>query len=135
MKHGGNFSFGKLAGLSGYSLPYLRPLDHAYLRDRVVIDSSVTALLWPPTLSDVSPSQITSTTQITVTGLGFADTPRLQLESDTTTYELIAETFVSMTEMTAWVISIQVPPDTYDLVITNPDGQTDRLLDAVVVGP
>ena len=46
---------------------------------------------------------------------------------------MVGEQFISGTEVTGWVISIQVPADTYDLVITNPDGQTDRLPDAVLV--
>lgn len=135
MKHGGNFSFAKLAGLSGNSLPFFRPLDHAYLRNRVVIDPRVTELLAPPSLSDIDPAQITTATQVTVTGSGFAATPSLRLEGTLLDYELIGEQFVSGTEVSGWVISVQVPDGTYDLVLTNPDGQSDRLVDAVVVGP
>ena len=135
MKHGGNFSFGKLAGLGGNPLPFFRPLDHAYLRNRVVIDPSVTELLAAPSLTGISPAQISSTSQVTVTGSGFASTPSLRLEGALLNYELIGEQYISETEVRGWVIAIQVPDGSYDLVLTNPDGQSDRLSGAVVVGP
>jgi len=135
MKHGGNFNFAKLAGLDGNSLPFFRPLDYAYLRNRVVIDPRVTKLLPAPRLTGVSPAQINSTSQLTVTGSNFAATPSLRLEGALIRYELIGEQFVSATEASGWVISIQVPNGTYDLVLTNPDGQSDRLSNALVVGP
>lgn len=46
----GRWQFSKLAGTSGYPLPHSRPIEHAYLRSRIVQDSSVTQLLAPPTV-------------------------------------------------------------------------------------
>jgi len=135
MKHGGNFTFGRLAGMSGNALPYLRPIDHAYLRDRVVLDASVTELLLPPTIDSASPTSISGTVQLTVTGTAFAATPSLRLVGSLLSYELLGEQLVSANEVTGWIIGIQVPADTYDLVVTNPDGQAVTMPAALVVTP
>ena len=55
MNAGNTFTFDRLAGLNGNPLPYFRPIDYAYLRDRVVIDSAVTLLAYPPVVSSVTP--------------------------------------------------------------------------------
>lgn len=135
MKHGGNFTFGRLAGMSGNPLPYLRPIDHAYLRDRVVLDASVTELLLPPIIDAASPTSISGTVQLTVTGASFAATPSLRLVGSVLTYELLGEQLVSPNEVTGWIVGVQVPADTYDLVVTNPDGQSVTMPSALVVTP
>ena len=80
MNSGYTFSFARLAGLNGNALPYFRPLDYAYLRDRVVIDSAVTLLAFPPVVTSVAPSMITADgyTQITITGTGFLPVPAVR---------------------------------------------------------
>jgi hypothetical protein len=135
MKHGGTFNFARLAGLQGNPLPFLRALDFAYLRDRVMTDASVTQLLPPPTLSGVTPNHLTTSAVVTVTGTNLAATPSLRLRSATYTYHLIGEQWLSSTEMTGFVSYLQVPPGLYDLVLENPDGQEAALLAAVTIGP
>ncbi len=133
MKRGGSFSFAKLAGLQGEPLPVLRALDFAYLRDRVMVRPEVTALLFPPSLSGVTPSLISSSLKVTVTGDRFVATPKLRLVGPSYSYELAGEALLSATQMTGWVISAQVPDGTYDLVVENPDGQTAQLPAAVTI--
>jgi hypothetical protein len=135
MKHGGTFNFARLAGLSGNPLPFLRSLDFAYLRDRVMTDASVTELLPPPTLTGITPDHLTTSAVVTVTGTNLAATPSLRLRSATYTYQLIGEQWLSSTQMTGFVSYLQVPPGLYDLVLENPDGQETALLASVTIGP
>lgn len=134
MKHGGTFNFARLAGIAGQPLPFMRALDFAYLRDRVMTDPRITELLPPPTLSGVTPSTITATTQIAVTGTGFAATPALFLVNPGYTYAVAGEAFVSSTQMTGWISYSQCPPGLYDLLIENKDGQLAVLPAAISVG-
>jgi len=133
MKHGGSFNFARLAGLGSHPLPFLRALDFAYLRDRVMTDPRVTVLLPPPDLAAVSHALITTSTKVTVTGAGFAATPALRLVNPGYTYNLVGETLLSEGEMTAWINPSQSPAGLYDLLLENPDGQTDVLPGAVTV--
>lgn len=135
MKHGGTFNFARLAGLSGNPLPFLRSLDFAYLRDRVMTDASVTQLLPPPALTGIVPNHLTASAVVTVTGSNLAATPSLRLRSASYTYQLIGEQWLSSTQMTGFVSYLQVPPGLYDLVLENPDGQEAALLAAVTIGP
>jgi hypothetical protein len=135
MKQGGSFTFAKLAGLGGHPLPFLRPLDFAYLRDRVMLDARITELLPPPAVDAVTPTSIDTSVQIEVVGTGFAATPSVRLVNETYSYETIGESLESETLVRAWVISSQVPPGTYDLELQNPDGQTASLPDGIVVTP
>jgi hypothetical protein len=135
MKHGGTFSFARLAGMAGNPLPFLRPLDFAYLRDRVMTDPQVTALLPPPQLASVTPGQLLASGLLTASGNGFVATPALRLQNATYTYNLLGEALVSSSTVTGWVNYIQVPPGVYDLVLENPDGQDARLAGAVRIGP
>jgi hypothetical protein len=135
MKHGQTFSFARLAGMGGNPLPFLRPLDFAYLRDRVMTDPKVTQLLPSPQLTGVTPGQLLASGLLTVTGSGFVATPALRLENASYNYNLLGEALVSSSQATGWVTYIQVPPGLYDLVLENPDGQDARLAGAVRIGP
>ena len=124
MNAGNTFTFSKLAGINGQPLPYLRPLNHAYLRDRVVQDPGVTALLLPPAISGISPLTIVNDyTVVTVTGSNFAATPAMHLVGSNGTFDLFAEKFVSSQQATGAVITDGVPPGLYLLQLVNPDGQ------------
>jgi hypothetical protein len=124
MKAGGTFNFARLAGLGYYALPVFRPIELAYLRDRVVLAPQVTQLLPPPTLTSVLPWQITgSSSLVTITGSGLAAIPAVRLVNSGYAYSALGEAWLSAQQMTCWVLPGQVPVGTYDLEVTNPDGQ------------
>jgi hypothetical protein len=134
MKAGNTFTFSKLGGLNGHPLPTFRPLSFAYLRDRVLAYVPITELLPPPEIDSVDPAVIDqSAVQITIIGSGFAGTPAVRLLSESFVYHVVGETLVSDQVITGWVIRSQILPGAYDLEITNSDGQTAVLADAVVV--
>jgi hypothetical protein len=137
MNAGSTYTFAKLAGLDGQPLALLRPLNHAYLRDRVLVDPRVTALLPPPLPTGVSPYSVStsSNTLLTVTGSGYAATPSLRLVNAGGTYQLSGEKFVSSTQVTGWVLGSQIAPGVYDLECENPDGQVGFYGHAVNVQP
>jgi len=136
MNAGGTFGFAKLAGLEGNPLPVLRPLNHAYLRDRIVIDPRVTAILPAPRLTGVTPTSIGSSIQlITVAGTGFVATPALRLRNASWLYDCGGEKWVSTSQMTASIVKSQLLPGLYDLELTNPDGQVAVLGQAIEILP
>jgi len=134
MKAGNTFNFAKLAGLGSYDLPGFRPIELAYLRDRVVLAPQVTQLLPPPLLTSVTPWQITGSSQlVTIAGSGFAAIPAIRLLNQSYTYSAIGEAWQSAQQMTCWVLPGQLPVGTYDLEITNPDGQKAVLPSSVQI--
>ena len=74
-----------------------------------------------------------SATQISVFGEGFSGTPEINLVSESFVYHVIGETLVSEQLVTGWVIRPQIPSGTYDLAVTNSDGQVAVIADAIVV--
>lgn len=135
MNAGNTFNFAKLAGLAGQPLAVLRPINHAYLRDRIVQDPAVKELVIGPTLTSVTPSQVAygDTVQLSVQGSDFRATPAVRLVKPDFTYELLNEALVSGEQVTGWVVSSQTLPGVYDLVLKNPDGQQDVLPAAVTI--
>jgi hypothetical protein len=123
MKAGPTVKFQHLAGLGGNPLPFLRPLDFAYLRDRAVVGVNVSALLPPPEVTSATPNPIIASAWLNAFGSGFASLPRMRLVSATYTYELISESLVSPTQVRGLVSFSQIPGGTYTLEVTNPDGQ------------
>ncbi len=136
MNSGNTFTFSNISGRAGQPMPGFRPLNLAYLRDRAVLDSNVTALLPPPGVDGVSPSTIVNWIEVlTITGSNFAATPQVRLVGDAGVYYCSGEQLVSAQEMTATVVKPQIYPGTYDLELTNADGQVTVLPDAVTVVP
>lgn len=134
MNAGNSFSFESLGGLAGHPLPRFRPLNHAYLRDRAVLDPLVTAILPPPTLTSVTPGIVTSALQtLTLRGTAFVATPSVRLRSGTFTHEAYSEVWVSSVEMRATVSKSSLYPGTYSVELTNPDGQWIALPATLVV--
>ena len=135
MNSGYTFTFDRLAGLNGNPLPYFRPIDYAYLRDRVVIDSAVTLLAFPPVATSVTPSTINPSgyTQIFVNGTGFLPTPVIRLINASYTYNVTGETLVSSSQVKGWVNYGQILPGVYDVELKNPDGQISVLPAALTV--
>lgn len=133
MKAGNTFNFAKLAGI-GYGLPAFRPIELAYLRDQLVLAPQVKQLLAPPLLTGIAPWQISGSAQlVTITGSGFAAIPTVRLRNAGYTYHAMGEALQSGEQMTCWVIPGQVPDGSYDLELTNPDGQQALLPAAVEV--
>lgn len=124
MKAGNTFSFSKIAGLDSYPLPSFRAIELAYLHDRVALAPQVTALLPPPKLLEVTPWQISGSSQlVTVIGSGFAPVPAIRLVNQGYAYGALGEAVQSAEQATCWVVPAQLPAGTYDLELTNPDGQ------------
>lgn len=134
MNPGSAFDFSKLAGLNGHPLPYFRPIDFAYLRDRAVLASNVTSLLMPPVPQSVAPSLVDhSYQQIFITGSSFAAPSSVRCRNATYEYDAIGETVLSSTQLRFSVIQAQIPPGVYDVEVTGPDGQTGLLPAALTV--
>ena len=135
MNPGGAFSFEEASGFGGEPVPVFRPLNWAYLRDRIVLDSAVTGLFPAPEIGSVSPNPLSATAILTVTGENFLATPYIHLliESDPTPNLLTGITLIDSQTLTGVVKASQNPPGTYDVRITNPDGQSVTLIDALVV--
>jgi hypothetical protein len=53
MNRGGSFTFGEMTGRGGFALPVLRPLNWAYLHDRVALNSDVTDLFDAPVIDSI----------------------------------------------------------------------------------
>ena len=137
MNAGNTFTFARLAGLNGNPLPYFRPLDYAYLRDRVVIDSAVTLLAFPPVVT-LDHARARSSgggyTQIFVNGTRIppdAGDPRCSNAGYT--YNVTGETLVSSSQVRGWVNYGQILPGVYDVELRNPDGQISVLPAALTV--
>jgi hypothetical protein len=134
MKAGNTFTFSKLGGLNGHPLPFFRPLNFAYLRDRALAYVPISELLPPPVVAAVDPAVIeASATEISVVGDGFSGTPQLELVSESFVYHVAGETLVSEQLVTGWVFRSQILPGTYALELTNSDGQIAVLANAIVV--
>ncbi|CAG0989109.1 hypothetical protein MYXO_02295 [Myxococcaceae bacterium] len=139
MNAGGSFTFSELTGRDGKALPIFRPLNWAYLHDRVVLDSRVTGLFPPPTLSSISPNPIVvapgGSATVTFHGSGFLETPSIQLriEGDPTPNALLSETLLDGGTVGGVIHSVLVPPGLYDVEITNGDGQVLLAPDALEV--
>lgn len=132
---GSSFSFAELAGAEGAALPRLRATNHAYLRGRLILDDRVTELVGPPEVAGVAPQTLDLSTfaleELTVTGEGFRATPSLRLLGPVI-HPLTDEVLVDATELTGLASTPEIAPGTYDLELTNPDGQADVLPAAVV---
>jgi hypothetical protein len=137
MNSGYTYTFAKLAGLNGNPLPYLRPIDYAYLRDRVVIDPLVTVLAYPPVVDFITPTTINPTgwTQLFVNGTGFLPTPVIRLINPGYTYNVTGEFLVSSAQVRGAVNVVQIPAGVYDVELKNPDGQVSVLPASLTVPP
>ena len=109
----------------------------AYLRDRVVTDSSVTVLAFPPVVSSITPSTIVggAYTQIFVNGSGFLPTPVIRRLGASYTYNVTGESLLSSSQVKGWVNYSQIPPGVFDVELRNPDGQISVLPAALTISP
>ena len=138
MNEGQSFSFARLAGLEGESPPRIRALNWAYLQGRLVLDPAVTGIypapsvqgFDPPTLSRSGPVSV----PVTVVGQRFLPTPTIRLLGPLD-FNVLVPTFGDATELTGLAVSSFLDVGTYDVEVTNPDGQVALLPAALTVTP
>ncbi len=142
MNAGGSFSFEEITGTGGIPLPVFRPLNWAYLRDRIVLNGNVWGLFPAPTLSSVAPSWVDPepSALLTITGTGFLPKPNgappavhLIVEGDPTPNAVIGVVLVNPQTITGTVSKYLAPPALYDVRVTNGDDQVVTAIDALVV--
>lgn len=141
MNAGGTFSFDEMTGRNGSPLPVFRALGWAYLRDRIALNTHVTGLFPPPTLTSVTPNPVSvpqgqQTVVVTLHGTEFLETPlvvELITEGDPTPNDLLNVTFVDSETVTGVVNKFLVPPALYNVHLINADGQEVTLLDGLEV--
>jgi hypothetical protein len=138
MNPGASFTFAEASG-RGSPLPVFRPLNWAYLHDRIALNSQVTGLYPAPVLDSVSSPVAFGggpTTSITLLGSGFVD-PEVKLwgASPVPLQVFNIVTDPSGESLTATLSSFFSPPGVYDVELINSDGQSSRLDAALEVLP
>jgi hypothetical protein len=142
MNAGGSFSFDSITGRNGEPRPAFRPLNWAYLRNRLAINANVTGLFPPPVLTQVTPNPAQYpagqyTVGVTINGDDFLDKPIVQVlrEGSPTWDNLQNVTFQDPQTLTGTLNVYVVAPDPYpyDVRVTNPDGQVVVLEDHLLV--
>ncbi len=141
MNAGASFSFDEIAGRNGEAPPGFRPLAQAYLRNRVVLNQLVTALYPAPGLVAVTPNPVSYpggqvTASITVDGVDLVGTPTVDLRGvGFPTWDSVQNvSLVSSTQLTGTINAfVVIPGFTYDVRVTNPDGQSAVLPAHLVV--
>lgn len=135
MNAGATFSFEEVSGAGGTALPAFRPLSWAYLRDRIVRNTHVTALFDAPEIFSVTPNPVSGSATITVHGANFLATPQIELliEGDPTPNEVLEEVWVDSGTVTGLLFPLLTPPGVYDVRLINPDDQVVVLIDGLEV--
>lgn len=143
MNPGGSFSFDEMTGRNGNPLPSFRPISWAYLHDRLVLSSQVTALFPPPTIASVLPNPAIypnpyTSTGISIQGTGFLSStspPIVDLitEGDPTPNSVQNVVWVDGEHLTGTIHPALVPPALYDIRLINADGQVVLLPDGLLV--
>lgn len=140
MNAGTEFSFNEITGRGGESTPVFRPLNWAYLRDRVALNDDVTELLPPPVIDSVLPALLVFSTspenqQITLAGDHFAPPASVELVDPQSPLPMpsFGVTVVDPQTLTAMVNRYFVAPGLYDVRLVNGDGQVSVLEQALQV--
>jgi hypothetical protein len=94
---------------------------------------AITVTMWeapPPQITSIDPTTVTNNIshELTILGTGFQ--PGAELQLGTLTLSPVSR--LSSTEFKAWVPA-GLPTGVYSLTVTNPDGQSATLVDALVV--
>ena len=139
MNPGPTFSFDDLAGTDGPLT--LRPLNFAYLHGRVLLDARIDAVRPPPLLAGVTPSRIETGSSLLATleieGRGLSTAPTLILRGPTDFLVTHAATITGRDgepdRVLGNVLAPTLVPGSYDVELTNPDGQRDTLTRALEV--
>jgi len=140
MNPGGSFSFAEISG-RGADLPVFRPLSWAYLHDRIALNSQVTGLYLAPTLQSIDPGSVSFgggyQANFELLGANFTPTIGVKLLNGGPIPYSVSSAVVAAggASATATISSFLVPPGTYDVQLTNADGQQATLLAALQVTP
>jgi hypothetical protein len=140
MNQGGSFSFGEMTGRGGQPAPSFRPLNWAYLHNRIALNNQVEALHPPPTLDSLAPAVVTfppgtQSVSVSFSGTGFVESPTIELitEGDPTPNDVLNPTLVDAQTITGTINKFFVPRAVYDVRLINGDGQQVTLPAALVV--
>ncbi len=137
MNEGASFTFEEMTGRGGTPLATFRPLNWAYLHNRIVRNDQVTNLDPPPQIASVTPNTVDLPPDafITISGDDFVATPDVHLiiEGDPTPNLLSNITWIDPQTLSARVKTSTNPPGLYDVRVTNPDGQSATLVDGLLV--
>jgi hypothetical protein len=133
MNRGGSFSLAEISGREGQAVPRFRPLNWAYLHDRIVRSEVVTELLPPPRLARVEPNPAAFGSarrkRLSFHGEGFAGTPVIELLSavDGTPSPVLDVVRIDAYEVTGVIDALLVSPGLYDVRLVNSDEQIATL--------
>jgi len=133
MNRGGSFSLAEISGREGHAVPRFRPLNWAYLHDRIVRSEVVTELLPPPRLARVEPSPVAFGSErrkrLSFHGEGFSGTPVIELLSsvDGTPSPVLDVVRIDTYEVTGVIDALLVSPGLYDVRLVNSDEQIATL--------
>jgi hypothetical protein len=141
MNQGSAFSFDEMTGRAGNPLPVFRPLNWAYLHDRVALSTQVTGLYPPPVVNAVVPNPVVYAGQnasVTFQGTGFLAVPgppviTLATAGDPTPNAVLNVVVVDGQTVTGTLNKFQVPAAVYDVRFVNPDGQETTLVQGLTV--
>jgi hypothetical protein len=139
MNRGGSFSLAEISGREGQAAPRFRPLNWAYLHDRIVRSEVVTELLPPPRLARVEPNPADFGSErrktLSFRGEGFAGTPVIELLSavDGTPSPVLDVVRIDTYTVTGVIDALLVSPGVYDVRLVNADEQTATLEGGLVV--
>jgi len=139
MNRGGSFSLAEISGRGGQATPRFRPLNWAYLHDRIVRSEVVTELLPPPLLTRVEPSPASFGSErrrtLSFRGEGFAGTPVIELRSvvDGTPSPVLDVERIDAYTVTGVIDALLVSQGIYDVRLVNSDEQIVTLEGGLVV--
>lgn len=127
MKQGSGFTYEQIVGAAGTPLPVVREIDVAYLRNRLMLKSSITGLFPAPTLTSVTPNPavyVSGTVAITLHGTNFFGTPLVLLRrTGTTPKQVQGVILINASTLQGTINQFQVGTGTFDVEVTNPDDQ------------
>jgi hypothetical protein len=141
MSPGPSFSFDDLAGSGGAPLPRLRALNFAYLQGRVILDARVDGIYRPPMIESASPAVISTDgpllAVLELRGRGFRPSATVVLRGPTDLLLNQAATLEgrdgAKDTLVGNLLAPTLLPGSYDIEVTNPDGQQATLKAALEV--
>lgn len=132
MKYGGAFSFAAITGRQGYPKPYFRPIDRAYLTNRLVRNAKVASLEPRPVLSALTPNPVSygggESAVLTLHGEHLSRAEFVELKgSSPGAAPLLHWSAVDDQTLTGELQTGFVPPGVYRVRVTNDDEQFAEL--------
>jgi hypothetical protein len=137
MNSGSAFTYERIVGAAGTALPAIRPLNAAYLRNRLMLKSNISALLPAPALTSVTPNPAVyagGTVTITLHGSSFYGVPTVLLKrTGVTPKQVQGITLIDPNTVQGTVNQFQAGTGTYDVELTNPDDQAVLLTNGLTL--